>query len=281
MHFNAEEVVGMKSLILLMFFFFAMSAMARERPIAIYSYHTDPPFHLPHISTDLSRIFVDHLNQFALRQGSDVDFKLVTIRRPDLNALVEAGEPYVILWANRAWFVKRDKNIRTTDAIFYDADVWISAIDQPIRYGEPNDLIGKTFGGRAGYYYKGINPLVDASKVNRIDSLSDRDNFLKLEAKEIDLYVMSRSSLLYWFSNGFDASQVYVAQSPHDAFTRHLLYSKHHEGLASLFDAYLESVKRDRRWKNKLNFWGLDTLTTPFELELDELINYPLGESKP
>ena len=268
----------MKPWLLIVFLLVSARVVADSSSITIYSYHTDPPFHLPQISTDLTRLFVDHLNAFYLDQNKQTSFKLQRIKRPELNTLVEAGEPYLILWANPNWFKRRDAGVRASSTIFYDADVWISLASKPVQYIEPKDLIGHTFGGRSGYFYKGVADLISNKQTTQISSASDRDNYRLLETGKIDLYVMSRSSLLYWFANGFDTNKVYVAQSPHDAYTRHLLYSKHYDDLKADIEAFLEEIKTNKTWLNKIHFWGVDTLTTPFELELDELINYPLKE---
>jgi len=252
------------------------SSALGEAPIPIYSYHTDPPFHLPHISSDLSRALVDNLNEYNRKHEIDKHYKLVVIERPKLNSLVESGEPYIIIWANKLWFQRRDPDVRSSKVVFWDADVWISHPRKPVRFTLPKDLIGKRIGGRKGYFYKGVTPLIRSGEIEALESLSDNANLKLLEESKVDAFVMSRSSLLYWFANGFNAQQVFVAQSPHDAFTRHILFSRHYDAQAQSIDEFLNYMETDRRWQNKLKFWGVDSLTSPFELELDELIQYPV-----
>ena len=249
---------------------------ANGSPINLYSYHTDAPFHLPDSTSDLTRAFVNLLNQHFSKSGQPIVFNLVTIERNDLNQIVESGQPYLILWANELWFSKRDSKIRASQPIFYDADVWISSAEKPIDYKQPQDLIAHTMGGRRGYFYKGLNSLVEEGKTVRIDNNSDQDNLRALQNGEIDIFVMSRSSLLYWVAKGFQTESVYVAQSPHDAFTRHILYSHHHSSLSSEINDFIAANRQNSRWEELLKFWGVDNLTTPIELELDELINYPV-----
>ena len=244
--------------------------------IPVYAYHSDPPFHLPHISIDLSRALVDSLNRYNRQHDIEQHYRLVLIERPELNTLVESGQPYIIIWANKLWFQRLDPDVRSSKAVFWDADVWISLPPNPVRFTVPKDLIGKRIGGRKGYFYKGVTPLIGAGDIEALDSLSDNANLTLLNEGKVDAFVMSRSSLLYWFANGFDAKQVFVAQSPHDAFTRHMLFSQHYDVLATQIDAFLNFIETDTRWQSKLKFWGVDSLTSPFELELDELIQYPV-----
>ncbi len=87
---------------------------------------------------------------------------------------------------------------------------------------------------------------------------------------------MSRSSLFYWFANG----PIHVAQSPHDAFTRHILYSSHYLHYAKELNDVNEQLNNDTVWDKRLKFWGIKKDADPFELELEELINYPVHKPK-
>ena len=148
------------------------SVAASKEKIAIYSYHTDPPFLLSDSITDISQSWVNKFN----RQHSQ-QLELVILKRPELNALIKAGEPYLILWADKAWFRSLDHDVETTAPVFKDNNVWVSLRRRPVVYKTEKDLIGKTFGGRQGYFYLGVNALEKAGKVTRLDSLSDKENY--------------------------------------------------------------------------------------------------------
>ncbi len=249
-------------------FFCYVSSGAQANPLPIYTYHIDPPFHVENATDDLSVHWVKHFNEYQ----DQIKLTLVTIDRPALNKLIEAGQPYMILWANPLWFKSRDADVQASAPIFWDADIWISRANAKLAYAGPEDLIGRTMGGRKGYFYKGVNSLVDAGKVVRVDATSDGDNLKRLRAGKLDVFVMSRSSFLFWQAQQtVDTSQLYVAISAHDAFTRHVLLSKEHQNLLPLLNQFLADLDRNSDWQADLVRWGIKDLANPFDLELNEL----------
>lgn len=235
----------------------------------MYSYHSDPPYLLADKPSDLSRAWVAQFNQ----KHPNVQLKLVTIGRPELNALIEKGQPYMILWANPIWFKSRDKQVKASDPIFWDADIWISQQRAKVPYTLPEDLEGLTIGGRKGYFYKGVNKLVSAGRINRIDQLNDFANYEMLMKGNINAFVMSRSSYLYWQTTGVDTKPLYTAMSAHDAFTRHVLVSQNRRHLLPILNGFIQTMKADRDWQKQLHYWGVADLVNPFDIELDELDN--------
>ncbi len=266
-------------LIICLLFSSAMRA-AEPLPDIIYSYHNDPPFHLPNQSSDLSRAFIESFNGYLRANNVERQFTLVNIDRPSLNNIVKSGKPYLILWANQLWFKKHDAQVKTSWPIFWDADVWVSQKQKPIAYEAPDDLLGKTIGVRKGFYYKGITPLIAEGKIKVMEGESYQAGLDRLMGDQVGAFVMSRSSLLYWFSTDFDATSVFIAQSPHDAFTRNLLYSRHYLPLVLTLEKFLVALGENDQWQRKLKFWGVDSLPTPIELELEELIQYPVEKVK-
>lgn len=262
--------IAIKQAVILFLVIFSIKTWAQSQTINIYTYHLDPPYKLDHQASDLSRIFVDKLNQWQKK----VIFNLVEIRRPELNQLIVNDHPYLILWANPIWFKSKDQNVMATKNIFWDADIWISSNFHPINYSEPDDLLGKTIGGREGYFYKGVTPLIKQNKITAQLSLNDYDNYKKLLRRDIDVFVMSRSSYLYWGATGLHTKDLNVALSPHDAFERKLLLSDHYVEMKPLLDEFIELLKQDKHWLHTLKTWGIDKLINPIELELEELKIY-------
>lgn len=252
---------------LLLFVGFSLSFTCQSQSFDIYTYHTDPPFLLTNQKTDLSRAWVNHFND----RHKEVNLNLITIERPKLNKLIEAHKPYMILWANPIWFKSRDSGVLASDPIFWDSDIWISRNTDKVAYSSPEDLIGLTIGGRKGYYYKGVNPLVDEGKINRIDQNRDYANYEMLLKGSVKAFVMSRSSFLYWQSTGVKTHQLYTAMSAHDAFTRHVLVSQQRRHLLPILNNFIKAMKDDPEWQNRLKGWGVDGLVNPYDIELDEL----------
>ena len=240
---------------------------ALGKTYTVYSYHVDPPFFMPDKPRDLSRAWIAKFNSHY----PDIQFQLKQIKRPDLNKRIMKGEPYLILWANPIWFKSKDKQVQASKPIFWDADIWISQRNKPLIYESPSNLLGKTMGGRHGYFYKGVNPLADEGKITRINQNNDYDNYLKLLAGDIDVFVMSRSSYLYWQSTEIDTTMLHHAVNAHDAYTRHLLYSSNYFAISQFVDQFIENIGRDASWKQLLTNWGVENLVNPFELELEDL----------
>lgn len=251
----------------LVLYLLCVTYLSQAQTYTIYSYHSDAPFHLPKESRDLSRAWVQSFNKLS----ADVQLELVQIPRPELNELVKSGKPYLILWANPLWFKSKDKNISATDIIFWDADIWLSDKSKPVKYETPEDLIGLTIGGRTGYFYKGVNALVDQKKIKRIDQDNDLKNAENLARKNIDAFVMSRSSYLYWETTDIKIEHFYSAISAHDAYTRHILLSSDNQHLIPLLNKAIKTLQNDAIWELQLIMWGVKDLVNPFELELDEL----------
>lgn len=246
--------------------FFA-AQLSQAQTYKIYSYHSDAPFHLPKESRDLSRAWVQSFNKL----NSEIQLELIQITRPKLNDIVKSGESYLILWANPLWFKSKDKNVSSTDVIFWDADIWLSNKAAPVKYETPQDLVGLTIGGRTGYYYKGVNELVAEQKISRINQDTDFKNTENLKNKKIDAFVMSRSSYLYWETTDFDIQPFYTAISAHDAYTRHILLSSDNQHLMPVLNKTIKTLKEDGIWQLQLIMWGVKDLVNPFELDLDEL----------
>lgn len=232
----------------------------------VYSYHSDPPYYLPNQPIDLSRAWVSRFNV----QHKDVQLRLKTITRPELNTLVKAKQRYLILWGNPLWFRSRDPDVLSSEPIFWDADIWVSQRDNPVEYRQPRDLIGHTFGGRRGYFYKGTQALINTERMRRVDQDTDYENYQALMDGDISTFVMSRSSLLYWTSMGIETKPLYIALAPHDAYTRHLLLSAYYQPLLPAVNQFIRSLKQDDNWQQRLKLWGVENLTSPVDVKLLE-----------
>lgn len=246
------------------------SFSAQSKTIPIYSYHIDPPFQLKHQATDLSRSLVESLNQWQ----TDKVFELEVLSRTDINTIISSGQPYLLLWANPLWFKSKDPDVQASKNIFWDADIWVSHREHPVDYALPRDLIGKHIGARKGYYYKGITPLIKDGKIKASLVSNDSENYQQLINHHVEIFVMSRSSYLYWKASEVDVSGLNTSLSPHDAYKRHILVSKQYEALLPMLNRFIEQLKANKDWTRRLKKWGVQSLVEPIELDLDELMDY-------
>ena len=227
-------------------FCLACSSLAFSLSVPIYVYHDDAPFFID-AKTDLSEQWVSAFNE----KQSALQLNLQHIKRPELNAIVETGKPYFILWANQLWFKHRDKGVLSSDPIFWDADTLVSGQKNTIKYHQATDLEGLNIGVRAGHFYSDLNPLFKAGKI---------DGFLD-----------SRSTILYMQKQKILTSDFYVSITPQDAFSRHVLVSANYEQWLPLINKTIAQLKEDKTWQATMSFWGLRMLVDQFELDLKEL----------
>ncbi|WP_102795892.1 substrate-binding periplasmic protein [Bowmanella denitrificans] len=255
-------------------FCLSIPAMAQAIEHTIYTYHSDPPFYLPEQPSDLSRAWVDRFN---LSQ-EQIKLRLLHIERAALNQLIEQGKPYLILWANPVFFHGRDAAMQASEAIFWDADILLSRADSPLEYHVPADLIGLRLGARRGFYYKGINELVEQGKITRLDVDTDNQNYRRLLSNDIDVFIMQRSAYYYWRVNGLDVDLLYVAKEPHDGYSRHVLGSAQQAQVLQQINRFIRDSHDNPNWRAQLMKWGVEGLMNPFELELEELMEVDLDK---
>ena len=244
-----------------------LSAMAVASSYTIYVYHDDAPYSIPADTTDISREWVKQANA----RQQQIKLELKHIDRPILNSMVESGQPYIILWANELWFKFRDKNVKSSRVIFWDADTLVSLLHNPISYHNPKELIGLRVGARYGHYYSDLNQLFKEDKVHRIDARSSLENYLKLKNGIISAFLDGRSTILYMQKKLVFSRELFVSSNPQDAYSRHVLVSKHYEWMLPTLNRVIDEMNNDREWQSKMEQWGLSELVNPFELDLKEL----------
>lgn len=243
------------------------STWVLSAPLDIYMYHDDAPFSLPAEDSDLSREWIAQVNQ----RQQVLQLRLVKIDRPTLNSMVEAGQPYMILWSNPQWFRFRDPNIQSSDPIFWDADTLVSLTKAPVDYQNPSKLLGLKIGARNGHYYDNLNALFKENKVHRVNSRSSLENYLKLKNRVVDAFIDSRSTILYMQKRLRFSQDLFVSMHPQDAYARHVLSSKKYAWALPHLNRVIEKMNNDQKWQEKMDKWGLLELVNPLELDLIEL----------
>ena len=239
---------------------------AFSQSVAVYVYHDDAPYRIDE-RVDLSQQWVNQFNQ----QQSSIHFEIQHIERPILNSVVESGQPYIILWANALWFKRRDPNVLSSEVLFWDADTLVSLVDNPIDFNHAEQLQGLKIGARFGHYYSDFDPLFKSGRITRVDAKSSPENYQSLLAGKIDGFLDSRSTIAYLQKNKVAGSNIYVSLNPQDAYSRHILVSKHNKILLPLINKVILEMKNDQAWQVKLESWGATKLVNPFELDLQEL----------
>ncbi len=243
-----------------------LSCKALGGTLPVYIYHDDAPYFIKN-ELDLSQQWVSEFNH----RQSLVQFELQHIERPTLNAMVESGQPYIILWANELWFKHRDKDVLSSATIFWDADTLVSRAETPVDFNSAEQLSGLKIGARYGHFYTDFNPLFKAGRIRRMDAKSSLENYKMLQAGKIDAFLDSRSTISYMQRQSIFSQDLYVSLNPQDAYSRHVLISKHHKNILTSINKVILEMQNDQAWQSKMQNWGLLGLVNPFELELREL----------
>ncbi|MGR6870984.1 substrate-binding periplasmic protein [Pseudomonas sp. HK3] len=243
-----------------------LASAAISATFPVYVYHDDAPYFIDS-KEDLSQQWTKAFNQ----KQSNIKLKLVHIERPALNAIVESGKPYLILWANDLWFKHRDPDVLSSAAIFWDADTLVSSTDKKIMFNQAQDLKDLNIGVRYGHYYVDLNPFFKAGTINRVDAKSSYQNYQRLKLGKIDAFLDSRSTILYMQNQKILTQAFYVSLTPQDAFSRHVLLSKDHAWMLPEFNRVIHQMQNDQSWQATMSQWGLFELVNQFELELKDL----------
>lgn len=238
--------LGTRITYLIMLFSLGLEVLAQE--VTIYGYHHAPPYtfaaeHYP--LTGINQEFV------ALLNGSDLGIKFTykLIQRPDLNRLLENGEPALVIWANPTWF-ERDTLPRYlwSKAIFWDTDNIISLKRHNFQYSTPASLKGLLMGTNKGYFYKGIHKLVKEGLITRLDANGDLQNMQRLLSEEIDVAVMSRLSYFSQRKQVPGHELLTISRVPHSAFYRHILLTEDHQALLGNLNIWLTKLLSNKLW---------------------------------
>lgn len=236
------------------------------KPVTVYVYHDDAPYLIPD-SLDISNVFISQLNE---RQQT-IQFVRQNIKRPQLNSIVESGMPYLILWANPLWFEWRDREVLASKVIFWDADTLVSKVDRAIDFSRPTKLFGLRIGVRAGHFYSNLDKYFKSGKIKRVDSSSSLENYLKLKNNQLDAFVDSRSTISYMQKKLTFTQELYFSINPQDAFSRHILTSRHYKKILPGINKVILEMNNDQSWQATMEDFGLNDLVNPFELDLNEL----------
>lgn len=222
----------------------------------IFNYQSSPPYFQSRHDEGMSRIWVHRFNQWQ----DDIELQLVELSKPQLNEIIKDEKSYLIMWVNPDWFSHIAPSIQASDIILRDADVWLSRYENRVIYRQPSDLLGLTVGVREGYYYHGVSELLVDGSISGHVSNSHLRNLALLNKHKVDAFVMSRSVLLYWYKQGIPEGKLYISESPHDMFTRHILVSEKNRHLLPKINAFIESLKHDNQWQKQLRLWGIESL---------------------
>lgn len=211
--------------------------MATE--ITVYTYHNHPPF----ITGKNSGLTYDLVNILE-KELPSYDFKVKVVPRKRLNVMLKpwinkkcydsgCDKNWMLPWVNQVWgFGKDSRTNFSWNALFEDANVIVSNINNKIDYKEPASLIGKKFAGIGGHRYLGIDALAKEKKLQRINGTNEKKNLLKLLEGRVDATLLPKSTMMYILKNNtrFDG-KFFIAPTVHQSYERNIMSPSNNKAL--------------------------------------------------
>lgn len=228
--------------------YFSNVAFATPETITIYSYHNHPPF-VTGENKGLTYELADRLNGQATGK---FQFQVRIIPRGRLNHYLKdwiAGscpgpscrQDWIVPWVNPKWgFIKGKRDNYLWHALLSDANVIVSRKKDEWRYLTPESLTGRVLGGMLGHRYVGIDALVQAGEIKRIDGNRERDNLLKVLHKRVDATLLPESTINYLLQNDPEiqrhADDFRVAEQKHQSYMRYIMLPEQRRDLFEVLD---------------------------------------------
>lgn len=223
--------------------------------LTLYAYHSSPPFVInPDTETGLN---YDLVRALQLQLGTSYNFEYKYLPRHLLNERLRAGLPTIVLWANPAWFSHKAKPYVWTNPVFTDKDLFVTLSDSHHSAQQLTDLAGSTLGALRGYSYPGVNELVSQHRVTRLDADSDKENLARLQERNVDQIIITRSSFLYYARQQQYLGKMKIIGQPYPGYQRQLLLTHHYQSLVADFDQAILALPKQQFWSSRLELYGL------------------------
>lgn len=234
-----------------------LQPVAASTVVTLYAYHQSPPFVI-NADTETGLNY-DLLQVLQQEMGDQVQLQLQLISRPALNQRLAAKLPVIALWTNPAWFATQDLPYLWSGTLFSDREVFVSP-QQSQNIRQLSELTGSRVGAIRGYSYPGLNELVAAGKVQRIDADSDKENLARLLENQLDHVVITRSSFLYYGRQTEYLGKLKINGQPYEGYRRQILFTRHYQALYPQFEQALQKLSRQPHWLDRLALYGLKPL---------------------
>ena len=220
--------------------------------VNVYVYHLKPPFVVDLVKQQgLYFDFSKYMNDAA----PNYDFHTIFVPRKRITSMLEQGKlDGILLGVNPVWFKdKEETKFLWSDTVLVDRDDFVSLKENPFEYTKPMSLKGKILGGVRGFYYRGINELVDQKEIIRVDTVGEDALLHMLLNKRIDTAIISQSAFKYITQEQELRDQFHLSKIPHDQFARRVLFPKKLEPIYQELKAKINAMQNDKRWKNMVS----------------------------
>lgn len=221
------------------------------KPITLYTYHLMPPY-LVDVESKKG-LFFDFAELLNSRT-SQYQFQVQYLPRKRLERLLEADKLNgVVLGVSPTWFAdKSETKYLWTAKIISDQDEIVSLKNSPIDYDGPESLTNTRIGGVLGFYYYGIDELVEKGKIIRIDTTTEFSLLSMILSKRVDSGIISRATLNYLVPRHQWQGKFYISKHPHDRFDRRVMVPKRFHAEFTFLQSVLIHIDSDSEWQSIL-----------------------------
>jgi polar amino acid transport system substrate-binding protein len=222
--------------------------------INIYTSHDSPPYILNHKSrTGLLFDVVSGLQA----EAPALTFSEHVITRPEINTLLKANQPAMVMWVNPSWLSDIPGPLYWSDPLFETKNMFVSLKERGLRYETLEDVKGLVFGARVGYGYHAVDILKGPEPIKRIESNSDEENIAHLLSGKVDFIILPKALGLYYFKSMNLAGKIEASDTPGQAYTVYIMVTPHYLELLPVINRVIKNLDQSDAWQSKLNFYGL------------------------
>ncbi len=237
-------------LLLVILFYFSCASMAystEKIDVNVYVYHLKPPF-ITHLESEKG-LYYDFSN-YLNNKSKKYRFKTIFIPRKRIDLMIKKKELNgILLGVSPIWFRdKEEQKYLWTSKVFTDQDEVISLKSKAIEYSTPSSLENLVFGGVRGFYYYGINELVEKNRINRIETVSEQALINMLMNKRIDCTIISRSTFDYITGASKNRDLFHISINAHDKYTRKVLVLHKDQAVFDDIEAIIVKMEQDSVW---------------------------------
>ncbi len=237
---------GLLLLVTLIFSTVNSLAAAPER-VAMYTYHTHPPF----ITGKQEGLTLDLAKYLTEKSDGRFVFQVVSVSRPRLNMVLEKTDPIVVPWVNPVWFKDLDETryLWSKNVLMEDANGIISHRDRSLIYEGPSSLSGLRFGGIRGHNYTGIDDFIRNSETTRrVNADNHVANFQKLKKGRIDVTLTPESAARYLIKEHSLSEDLYLSPKPHSRYSRRMMVPNARDDIMAFINEVLAASGDDEAW---------------------------------
>lgn len=236
----------------IVFLVIASASADETKPLVpVYVYHQQPPF-IVNIEKKqgLYFDFVRRLNAL----NDEYLFKVTYVPRKRVERMLESHSMNaVLLGVNPTWFKdKEETKYLWTTVILNDRDEVVSLKTESIEFSGADSLVGVTLGGVRGYYYYGINELVSAKKIRRVDTVGEAELFSMLLKERVEAAIIGKRTFDYMVSRNDWQNNFYLSAKPHDVFERRILVPQNMAMIYPYLQGIIDQLVRDKAWQEMI-----------------------------